>query len=242
MHKELPGALLKNADLYVANLGTFFNSHLHPTPRTRSTLSDWTLSFLLDSLLYPTCPASSETLTQIQLVDSSQPPGDTSPKKMMNNGPSRHPSFHSGWETAWLPWIYRQEFSLCWLQCIPCSNKDDERPAYFQPCAGDWLAGLKTPALLEVGKLWGNIFHAERDNANCSASGTNRCMATWIAEEQAKTDNRKMNRECGRGSRKAVGCLLPPFSVLRSLIPCTAERAGWIERLTMESWVHSYIS
>lgn len=35
--------------------------------------------------------------------------------------------------------------SLCWLQCIPCSNNDDERPAYFQPCLGDWLVGLKTP-------------------------------------------------------------------------------------------------
>lgn len=67
-------------------------------------------------------------------------------------------------------------------------------------------------------------------------------MATWIAEERAKTDNRKMNREYGRGSRQAVGCSLPPFLVLRSLIPCTAERAGWIERLTMELLVQSYIS
>lgn len=48
----------------------------------------------LDDLLHPTCLAPSESLSQLHLLNSPQPPVHVSSKKM-NSDPWRHPSLHS---------------------------------------------------------------------------------------------------------------------------------------------------
>lgn len=59
--------------------------------------------------------------------------------------------------------------------------------------------------------------------------------------EASKDWQRENEQRAWEGQPLAVGGWLPPFSVLKSIIPCTAERTGWTERLAMESLLQSCI-